>query len=422
MGQVIAAPLGAIGTCLGACSGSCIAVGCGRLAGSGNLSSQRAARCVLIWLQLFTAAVALLSAATAHKWLPWTCGKLDDVGAGSLGVCECKGSADAQSCWSDQLVYRAELSGFGVFAALLVMTASGCAQGASRSHSVAKFMAVPVLCFALLFVPNAPLNGFGTFATAAAAIFLVAQALLLIDFAYAWNETWHGYAIMAQRRELSERGKKMWLGLILASSAALFVTAVVVSVWLYSAFPGSAGRGINMSALIIAFLLLLVSVTDWCEHGALLTSCVVLMYTVWLVLEALASEPNLPGQKPPVWPGLLLCAGSLAASAMGTELSGSSAGSAALARSAGAAGRAEEGEAETEPPRGEEGAPVTGAEAKDFALHCSVHAAAALYVTSVLAPKAGQPQFVLHAIAIFTALLLYGWSLVAPKILTNRAF
>lgn len=416
MGQVLAAPIGALGTCVGACSGSALAVCCGKLAGSGTLDSEKAARVMLIWLQVFTTVVALFTAATPQKWLPWTCDKLKIIDASGLGVCECRDKADEMSCWSDQLIYRTELSGFVIFAALLVMTFSGCAQGASRSQTVAKFMAVPVLGFALLFAPNGLLDDFGLLATSAAAVFLVVQALLLIDFAYTWNETWHGFAIMAQRRELNTKRKKMWLGLIVLSSAALFVTALTVSICLFAAYPGS--RALIVTAPVIGLILLVVSITDWCEHGALLTSCVMLLYSVWLVYEALASQPG--QQRPQLWPGLLLAAFSLGASAyrgMEVGTSGSTAGAGSAAGSGAAASLAEEGGAE--PASGER---PSSADKKDFAIQCAVHAAAALYITSLLAAKAGNVQHALHVVAVFAALLLYGWSLVAPKLLTNRDF
>lgn len=37
-----------------------------------------------------------------------------------------------------------------------------------------------------------------------------------------------------------------------------------------------------------SLILLVVSITDWCEHGALLTSAVVMAYTIWLICESLA--------------------------------------------------------------------------------------------------------------------------------------
>ena len=43
---------------------------------------------------------------------------------------------------------------------------------------------------------------------------------------------------------------------------------------------------------IISFLNLGVSITDWCEHGALLTSAVIMVYATWLTYEAFSLYPQ----------------------------------------------------------------------------------------------------------------------------------
>jgi len=57
-----------------------------------------------------------------------------------------------------------------------------------------------------------------------------------------------------------------------------------------------------------------------------------------------------------------------------------------------------------------------------FVTACFVHLAGVLYITSLLAPDQDMPTYVMRSIAVFVSLVLYGWSLVAPKILTNRTF
>ncbi|CAK9035294.1 Membrane protein TMS1 [Durusdinium trenchii] len=290
MGGLISAPLSGAGTCLGGCFGSCLATGCCKLAGSGNVSSAQASRCVLIWLQVFAAVLAVFLSATAEQWLPWTCGKLDLIGLGELGICDCRLSADG--CWSDQLIYRTEASAVIVFLALVIMSVSGCAEGAARAYSVAKFMAVVCLVFIALFVPNKVWTVFGSWATALSAIFLVAQSIVLIDFGYTWNETWYKYALEARGRQVGAKGYRMWLGGMLLASAALILGALSISIYLFIDFKDASSRAVNACAMVLSIALLIVSITDWCEHGALLTSAVVMAYTVWLICECLAVSPH----------------------------------------------------------------------------------------------------------------------------------
>jgi len=433
MGAIVTAPLSAAGTCLGGCAGSCLAAGCCKLASSGSVSSEQAVRCVLVWLQVFTATLATLAAATPMQWLPWTCDKLHAVGMSGVGVCECKGGSNEAKCWSDGLVYRAEAAGFIVFIALFAMAVSGCGHGASRSYAVAKFMAVFVIGLIFLFIQNSVFDAFGAFATSASAVFLVMQAVLLIEFAYSWNELWYGNALMARRREVGQRGYRLWLGGVIGASAILFITSISFSVYFFTAFPSTAGRTINIVAMILALSLLLVSITDICEHGALLTSCVVMAYTVWLICETLAAMPNDQGPTLPSWLGLSICAVSLAASTHGVGFGGSPSGTMHQTGGAREAALVERGDAPSvdlgqatvapsTPPEEQQQEGVTRSKIKDFVVHCMVHAAAALYVTSLLAPRAGEVTFALHATSLFVALVLYGWSLIAPKILTGRNF
>eukprot|EP00933_Yihiella_yeosuensis_P063026 TRINITY_DN66075_c0_g1_i1.p1 TRINITY_DN66075_c0_g1~~TRINITY_DN66075_c0_g1_i1.p1 ORF type:complete len:193 (+),score=42.54 TRINITY_DN66075_c0_g1_i1:86-580(+) len=161
-------------------------------------------------------------------------------------------------------------------------------------------------------------------------------------------------------------------------------------------------------------------------------------YTVWLVCEALAVAPSGSTLDLPSWAGLTLAAFSLLSTAVGaggfdSSGSGSAAASSATSAPSGQAvearsplAAAESGEAgcRTAPQTSssEEAAAVTGKEAFLFALHCALQASASLYVTASLAPKAGSTTYGFRVAAIFTSLALYGWSLIAPKVLTGRSF
>lgn len=425
MGAVLTAPLSAVGTCLGGCFGSCVATGCVQLAGSGNVSSERAVRCVLVWLQVFVAALALLLSETADQWLPQTCSKFSSIGVSDIGICSCM-TFDEQNCWSNQMVYRSEVAGTILFSALAIMAMSGCANGAARSHSVAKFMLIVVMTFISLFIPNKLFSAYGSISTGASALFLVAQAILLIDFAYSWNELWYSNALNARRREIGQKGYRMWTGAMVLASAGWFVGSVAISIYLYVAFPETSGRAVNVCSMVLSFSLLIVSITDWCEHGALLTSAVVMAYTVWLICEALAIAPSGKQLELPSWAGLTLCAISLLSTSLGSGSCATSEAAvqmtstpAAQQESAAHAGEVEAGEAGG---AHEEADSFTGKKAWMFAAYSGVHASATLYVAASLAPRTGTTTYGLRVTAIFVSLALYGWSLVAPKVLKNRRF
>lgn len=386
-------------TSLGAsCLGPCAATLCCHCAASGTVSSAYAARQVLFWLQAFTIVLALILAGNSSQWLTAPCEKLKGVGIEDFGVCACYGSPDKAKCWSEHIVWRMEASAFVVFALLLVASLSGCARGASRSYEVAKFMAVFVLGVVSLFLPNALFSSFGSVASSASAVFLVVQTVWLIDFAYSWNELWF---TKARELQQSRRKQRFLLGAIISTSVLLIVASIAACVGLYTGVPTTAGKVVAVSALVISCLLLFLSITKWCKHGALLTSAVMMAYSMWLVFEAFALQSS--GGTHQAWVGF---AGiSLFFFARGTRRESGSGGAALIDTEGGGGTEAD----------GSEGA-------SDFAMQCAVHAAATMYFAGGLAPQPGDVPFWVHIGAVFCALALYGWTLVAPMVLKNRQF
>jgi hypothetical protein len=423
MGGALTAPLALVGSCCG----SCLAASCCKLAGSGEVSSDRAAKFVLIWLQAFGALLATILSMTAGEWLPGTCNKLNEVvNAANFGICGCSADVTGQAdCWSDQLVYRVEGSLVLVLLVVLGLTMSGCAVGASRSHVGARFIGVILTTFFLLFLPNSILSTFGDVATSASAVFLVAQAILLIDFAYTLNEIWYEHALIAYRTQVDQRYYKAWMASIIVISCAIFFTGIGCAIHLFVAYPDTAGRVVNVLATVLSIVLLVVSITDWCEHGALLTSTIVTLYTVYMLWEMLALLPSGDGPHLPVWVKLTICSISLLTSAQNAKALGAPPGAPApntlqaaeMGQAPQSGGTAPAGQVPSG--SGEEGGAI---DKNQFAVQCAVHTAAALYICSSLAPKAGEVTFAFHAVAVFVALTLYGWSLVAPKVLSGRDF
>ncbi|CAK0884101.1 unnamed protein product [Prorocentrum cordatum] len=191
------------------------------------------------------------------------------------------------------------------------MAAGGCAEGASRSAAVAKFMAVPLIGFVLLFVGNDVLSTFGAFATVASAVFLAVQAVMLIDFAYAWNEDWYAKALEARRGARASSGFQGWQMGILVASALLLLGSIAGTICLLIAVPDARARSVTAVAWVLAAVLLVVSITEHVKHGALLTSCVVMAYNAWLTWEAMSLLPGGRGPELPAWASLSVCAVSL---------------------------------------------------------------------------------------------------------------
>jgi len=281
------------------------------------------------------------------------------------------------------------------------------------------------LSFALLFVPNGWGDVFGNIATCAAALFLVVQAVLMIDFGYAWNDHWMTNAHNAQRREVGAAGsqkKRQWEIGIMISSGVLFLAAVVTAIALLAKYDSSSGRIIIVSAMLIAVGLLVISITEWCKHGNLLCSCVVMLYTVWLVIEAMSKLPDPNHPTAPVWFALTVGGISLLASAQGAGEEKTPAATAPGALMETGEAGAGSGAAAQTPTEAASDETVSTSDTKDFAKSCVIHLAAILYVCALLAPTSGTVTYVFYSVAVFLSLFIYCWTLVAPMALKNRDF
>lgn len=413
MGAVVTAPLYAVGSCLG----SCVATSCCKLTCSGSVRTVRAERMVLLWFQVFTTVLTLIVSLTPSKWLPNVCDwKIFSAHVG--GVCACEASEDLtkERCWSDQLVYRIEAAAAVILLLHLLLSVSGCAKVAARSFIVGKFVLLPLLAFGFFFVPNGVANVFGSIATVVSAIFLIAQAILLIDAAYVWNEVWHSKVLSSTAS--GPNGGRAWIVAILVASAVFILGGIGCSIAICVTFKSATVTWVTTTALVISLVLLIVSITEWCEHGALLTSGVVMGYITWLCFSA---ANDFSEKEMNAWLALVICAVSLAAFAhagmkksRSVRLADQESGVTEPESDAGAGAdtkHSSDAEAADEP-----------VSARAFALQCLVHLMAAMYVTNALAPVTGHLSFGLVTAALYITLALYGWSLVAPKVLKNRDF
>jgi len=403
---------------------------------------MRAARCILVWLQAFTALLVWISTLSASSWLPQTCDWLKHISMDSVGLCGCRGASDEQECWTEQLVYRGEVSLVVVLLLLVLLTASGCGDAAAKLHTAGKFVGLLILGVVCMFLPNSVFSVFGSVASCASAIYLIAQAILLIDFGYSWNELWHGHAIKAERevshRPQGRRDASGWKIAIVVASAALLLGSLVGTIYLCATYPGGGARALVLVAELVSLALLCISITDWCKHGALLPSSLMAAYIMWLAYSALSLLPREQSEATretpllPSWVGLVICAVSLASFSQSTGLGHTpeqprlqareGLGLVAPAEDAEAAGAGATAEANSGVIAAVEEEEDRGFEPIGFIVQCLVHAAAAVYIASVLAPSKGDFTYGCNAAAVFIALALFAWTLVAPMVLTNRSF
>jgi hypothetical protein len=117
-------------------------------------------------------------------------------------------------------------------------------------------------------------------------IFLVIQMILIIDFAYTWNEDW-----------TSDRKQYYKLTLFVATCMYAVSIATCALLFVYFTNQGSGG-GCTLENFFIGFtlavtvVLSLLSISPFIDGGGLLPAGIITLYSFWLTYSALSSDPH----------------------------------------------------------------------------------------------------------------------------------
>eukprot|EP00913_Durusdinium_trenchii_P003627 g3355.t1 len=266
------------------------------------------------------------------------------------------------------------------------------------------------------------------FSMFAAALYRVMQAVLFMDGAYQLNDRIYASAVQARRRSISSEAFHGRLALMVSVSLALVIGALIAAIYLCMAVPEVTICVV--SAVVGSSLLLLVSITSWCEHGSLMTSSVMFAYNIYLCYQVASIRPRAEEEEiPTTMLGLLVPTLSLAYFAISKSPARHLAGR--KQNSSDTTDDFEPGQrcsgwrtdllrpnVEDHRPPTQTDRPVTpGAAAEDpndFLLRCFVHFLADFYVTSVLAPRVSWLRFNIRAATVFVCLAVYAWTLDGP--------
>jgi hypothetical protein len=151
----------------------------------------------------------------------------------------------------------------------------------NKPHIIIRTIVLVALLLVSFAIPNSFFSGYAWFALAISVIYLVAQLLVLIEACYRWNDSWGSKA---------QDSKRYLYGLLLVTGAAYIIALVLISFffkWFGDNSSCSTGQGILSVTIIAAFVYSILSVAV--EHGSLLPSAIVFLYTVWTSYSALTS-------------------------------------------------------------------------------------------------------------------------------------
>lgn len=209
----------------------------------------------------------------------WTAG-CDDLSAELATVCS-----------GNSGVYRASFSAFVFF--ILFGLAAWCRPTANREAWPAKYILSLFLCVGTVFIPNTPLflPIYLNIARVGGFLFSIFQQVILVDVAYNWNESWLAKSDQAEADEGAGKGKK-WLGAILLACAILYIGSIAGIILLYIYFGGCSTNDAFITITLVLSLLCTVVQLRFSENGSLLSSGCMTAYATYLCGVACSKNAN----------------------------------------------------------------------------------------------------------------------------------
>lgn len=144
-----------------------------------------------------------------------------------------------------------------------------------------------------IFIPNDPLfiPVFLNIARAGSVLFILLQQVILVDIAYNWNSSWLDNSDKAELEEGPGKGKK-WLAAILISCGVLYICSLAGIITMYIHFGGCGTNNAFISVTLVVSLLCTVVQLVISDTGSLLTSACMTLYAVYLCATAVSKNPN----------------------------------------------------------------------------------------------------------------------------------
>lgn len=194
-----------------------------------------------------------------------------------------------EKCAGNAGVYRATFSALVFYC--LATIAVVCKKTANREAWPAKYTLFLFMVAGMCFVPNEPLFSsiYLNIARVGAAFFILFDQIVMVDIAYNWNDAWVERSDKAEAEE-SGSGKK-WLIAIIVSAASLFIASIVGWGLLFYYFGGCSTN----TAFISITVILSIAVTSaqlTGTEGSLLASSLITAYATMLCYNAVSKNPN----------------------------------------------------------------------------------------------------------------------------------
>lgn len=199
-------------------------------------------------------------------------------------------STERQICSGNSGVYRA--AGSALIFYVLAAVAAYFKPTANREAWPAKFILFFALVIATVFIPNDPLftPGLLWVFRVGAILFMLFNQLVVLDLSYNLNEAWVAKADKAELDEGEGKGKK-WLGALLFACAVFFIGSLVAIGVMYAYFTGCATNNAFITiTLVMGLINTIVQLTG--EEASLFTSTCIFAYSTYLLYSAVSKNPD----------------------------------------------------------------------------------------------------------------------------------
>lgn len=192
-------------------------------------------------------------------------------------------------CAGNAGVYRPTFVSFLFFALSAVAVRFQPEQ--NRLAWPAKYGVYLILVVISMFLPNAPLftGFFLVVARIGAAVFILLQQIILIDVAYNWNERWLEKSQDCDREEFGSG--VTWLRAILGTCLLFYSLALTGIILLFQHFGGCPENNAVISLTLIGIVAVTALQLSGTE-GSLLTSSVISLYVVYLAFSVVSKNPH----------------------------------------------------------------------------------------------------------------------------------
>lgn len=299
MGALVSIPIAAsttlissISSCVGAaaCSAFCSSIG-------GTFQSSILTRITYAFFLLLNSLLSWIALS------PFIIHKLEKA---TFGFLNSKCGSEGDQCISFVSVHRINLAlGFLhlLLAGLLVnVNATSNPRAAIQNGwwKMKSFLYVVFLLINFLLIPDSFFVFYGNhIAIIFSTMFIGIGLVLLVDFAHSWAETCLEKIELEEFNGEGEYNASFWKNLLIGGTLLMYALSIVVTIMMYIFFAGE-GCGMNKAAITINLIFALIisgmsinqTIQESNPHAGLAQSSMVVFYCTYLVMSAVASEPD----------------------------------------------------------------------------------------------------------------------------------